>query len=215
MRCDASNAAEQERKRLLRAKMLARRKSMPQQLVREAGLAAQRRLMASSIWRQAHTVLLYAACRNELATELLLAELWRRGDTVLLPRCCRMQGQAQGEAGRLTGELELFRVLSREQLSPGAYGILEPDPASCPAFHGLSDETSVDLALLPGVAFDTHGGRLGYGGGYYDRLLAGGRLQGAWLAGFCYAWQLVEAVPRAPWDKPVHGVCTDKELLWI
>ncbi len=206
---DQKNQA-QPGKQELRRKLLARRKDMPLEEVEQRSQAAQKRLMQSHIWAEATTVLLYADCRNELRTNLLLAALWQRGAQALLPRCCRRSAD-EDPACSLTGELELAEVASSRQLTAGAYGIAEPDPELCPAVA----EASVDLAVLPGVAFDPTGGRLGYGGGYYDRLIASGRLKDTVLVGLAYAWQLVPKVPCEDWDLPVHGVCTDKELLWI
>jgi len=209
---DSDREGLRRRKERLRERMLARRRSMTEEEVRIASTAAQRRLLGTPQWHTARAVLLYMACRNELRTEMLLHELLQTGGRALMPRCCRAPADAPGGGpGALTGELELVEITHESQLAPGAFGIQEPDPCVCAAATDLE----VDLAVLPGLAFDIRGRRLGQGGGYYDRLLATGRLQGATLVGLCHAWQLVQDLPREPWDKNVHAVCTDRELLWI
>jgi len=66
------------------------------------------------------------------------------------------------------------------------------------------------------VAFDRRGFRLGYGGGFYDRYIAGlPRDTDVWLVGLAYGFQIVEQLPAQDWDKPVHGVCGEEALLWF
>jgi 5-formyltetrahydrofolate cyclo-ligase len=74
----------------------------------------------------------------------------------------------------------------------------------------VADISSVDLFIVPGVAFDRHGNRLGRGGGYYDRLLTSVR---APVIGLAYQCQIVSGLPRSQYDIPVHTVITEKETL--
>lgn len=181
----------------------------PEEVTR-GSVAAQQRLIESTLWSNAEVILLYAAHNNEVSTDLLLEVAWREERQVLLPRCRRLAPKNEGELGLLDGELELARVTRARDLCAGAYGIAEPDPVLCPALDGCA----IDLVVLPGVAFDRKGSRLGFGGGYYDRLLASGRLRDALLLGLAYDWQIKARVPCDPWDKPVQGICTDKEFIW-
>ena len=103
-------------------------------------------------------------------------------------------------------------------LRPGPYGIPEPAPDLCPwAF--LPGEAAgrfwPDLFLLPGVAFDLRGGRLGQGGGYYDRFLAGADLARSFLVGLAFSFQLKPRVPVDLWDIRVQALCTEKRWLII
>jgi 5-formyltetrahydrofolate cyclo-ligase len=95
-------------------------------------------------------------------------------------------------------------------LCAGRFGIPEPAPGApqgdCPA---------PDLIILPGLAFDRTGTRLGAGGGYYDRLLARPSYADIPRLGLAYAFQLVETLPREAWDLPVHAVCSEQGILWI
>ncbi len=184
----------------LRKAMLARRKALAPEAVLRAGRSANALLDTLPRWREAREVLVYLDFGGEVATGPVIEALLARGVRVLAPRC------RPGEAGVL--DVACLTCLS--ELSPGAYGILEPDPARCPALECVRP----DAALIPAVAFDLRGGRLGFGQGYYDRLLASPGFEHTFLAGLAHAFQVVEALPLDPWDRPVHAVVTEKEILW-
>ncbi|WP_270165934.1 5-formyltetrahydrofolate cyclo-ligase [Paenibacillus sp. SYP-B4298] len=113
---------------------------------------------------QASTVLVYISFRSEVDTMPLIQGAWKRGIEVAAPRCMLP-----------SREMELYRITSLSELRQGAYGIMEPDPKLA---WRWPPERIPDVVLVPGLAFSKEGGRLGYGGGYYDRyyskLLAGG-----------------------------------------
>ena len=77
-----------------------------------------------------------------------------------------------------------------------------------------SPPAAPDIIIVPGVAFDANGTRLGMGGGYYDRLLALPRYADSLRLGLAYSFQLVDSLPRQTWDVPVHAVCTELGILW-
>ncbi len=93
-----------------------------------------------------------------------------------------------------------------ERLVEGAFGILEPEVADVPLCE-------IDVFLVPGVAYDLEGFRLGYGGGYYDRLIAG-KLPHQLFVGVAFEFQLVEELPRDGWDVPVDVVLTDASCVY-
>ncbi|MBO9607873.1 MAG: 5-formyltetrahydrofolate cyclo-ligase [Paenibacillaceae bacterium] len=140
-------------------------------------------------------VLAYAAFGGEADVADALAWCWRRGVQVALPA-----------AAPQSHRLELRLVRGWGDVAPGAYGIAEPLPACEPL-----PDAALACIIVPGVAFDRHGGRLGYGGGYYDRLLE--RLAAAnvspYLLAAAYELQLVEEVPTEPHDRPMHAIATE------
>jgi len=94
-----------------------------------------------------------------------------------------------------------------EMLKQGVYGIWEPDPEKAvPA-----DVEKLDVVLVPGVAFDRSGGRMGYGGGYYDRFLAG-LMHRPFLLGIGFSMQVVDHVPLEPHDIPLDALVTEEGL---
>ena len=113
---------------------------------------------------------------------------------VFLPRC-------NGNS------LDICRITALTQLEKGAFDVLEP-MKQCP----LAGIEEMDLVLVPGLAFDEMGYRLGYGKGYYDRLLEGTKIQ---TLGILYAAQLVQALPRMPHDQPVKALCSEMGIKYI
>ena len=186
-------------------------------------LKAQRRLMEWPLWKSARSVALYVGVRGELGTRALLEAAWQDGKVVWLPRVRRAE----------PGLMDFVACTGMDQLRPGPLGLLEPNdslpgfgpqaaggtacgsvPASGPASaHRLAPDLAPDLALLPGVAFDLAGGRLGYGGGYYDRFLEKGFA--CPRVGLCFEFQLVESLPLAPWDQRVNHICTEERILCL
>jgi 5-formyltetrahydrofolate cyclo-ligase len=144
-------------------------------------------------WTEAETVLLYvSAFPEEIRTAPMLTIAYEQGKRVVLPRVDRVERR-----------LRLHRVadFSRE-LTPGVLGIPEPLP-SLPEVPA----NSVDWALVPGIAFDDDGYRLGRGAGHYDRLLPAMRPD-------CICWalalncQIVPRLPVEPHDVPIEGIKT-------
>jgi len=90
----------------------------------------------------------------------------------------------------------------------GAYGIWEPD-ANAP----ILEPAEVDLILVPSVACDRHGYRLGYGGGYYDRLLSSSEWASQLTIGIVFEFAFLPQLPSDIWDQPLSGVCTEMGLI--
>ncbi len=179
-------------KAALRRAMRARREAISPEEARAAGEAALPLLIRTACWRDAKVVMGYAAVRGELDVFPLMEAAWAEGKTVLFPRC-------------ESRSLSALAVSDRASLVSGMHGIPEPDGACPPVSPG-----AIDLVLVPGLAFDRAGGRLGQGAGYYDRFLAGTR---ALRVGVGYAWQVQDRVPTAPWDQPLDALLTPEEIV--
>ena len=105
---------------------------------------------------------------------------------------------------RVAGEELMFHwVNGRDKLLPGKFGIREPSPDAPPAGNGF------DLLLVPGLAFDLRGGRLGRGRGYYDRFLAGA---GGIRVGVCFEDQIADGVPSGPDDRRMDFLVTPSAI---
>lgn len=108
--------------------------------------------------------------------------------------------------------LELFHLEDWSELQPSRFGLLEPRPELRTSARQVAP-AAIDLFLVPGLAFDRQGNRLGYGKGYYDRLLKQ-RSSDSLAVALAFSEQLVPSVPvAAEWDVPVDFIITDRELL--
>jgi len=197
-------AISTEEKGALRVRMLAHRAMLPPEEAAWRGKSAQNHVLASPHWVKAQTVVLYMPIRGEMDTGLLRSLALAEGKRVLLPRCV---------AGR-RGELELVACKDAAELTLGSHGILEP-LSVLPAIDLDDPKQAPHLLIAPCLAVDRQGCRLGYGGGYYDRLLRRPALQTSLCIGLIYALQFAPALPMESWDARLHGVCTEKGLVWF
>lgn len=178
----------EEERAALRREMRQRRRALDAVRQREASLAVCGHLAALPCFGQARTVMAYMACGGEISLLPLLERLLAGGRTLALPRC-------EGP-GRMTARL----VRSLHALIPGEYGIPAPG-ADCPV---LAAE-EIDLILVPGTAFGRDGGRIGQGGGYYDRFLP---RTDALRVGVCHDFALLERVPAQAHDQKMDLIVT-------
>ena len=185
----------------LRKMLLARRAALPPEEAARLSRLIQEHILASQIWQKARQVVLYSAIRNEVDLGLLFADALAGGKQALFPRC--LPGKA--------GIMELAACPGLEAMRPGIFGILEPNPAICPALSGA--DLHPDIVVMPGVGFDRHGGRLGYGAGYYDRILTGPEFKAAYLVGAAYTLQLVDSVYPDPWDQRLDAVAVEDGII--
>lgn len=167
-------------------------------------LAASRRiferLVALPGFGDRRTILFYLDARDEVRTQFALADQLARPVRVVIPWCTPAR------------ELALFWLRDLSELSPGAFGILEPRSELRLLSDRCIQPSEVDLVLVPGVAFDESGGRLGHGQGYYDKLLAGVRPQ-CHRVGLAFESQIVPHVPREPHDIPMHDILTERRSI--
>lgn len=154
-------------------------------------------LLALPEYRRARVVMAYMSMGAEFETEAFVQRVLADGKRLVLPRVNR------GER-----RLDLFAVSDLEAgLAPGVWGILEPLPERCATVAA----TAVDFVLVPGLGFDGDGGRLGYGGGFYDRLLVA--MTTATRVAAAFSAQVVDAVPMTAHDQRVELVVTEDGLL--
>lgn len=206
-------------KSALRKEIIARRKALPAEEMTELSCRAQERLMRDPAWAKAQNIAMYVPMRKETDTNLLMDAAWAAGKNVFFPRV----------HASIKGVMHFCQCTSRADLEPGVFGIMEPDLSKTKKclFAGMETPTPQedyrtglpwpDLVLMAGVAFDRQGHRLGYGGGYYDRFMekaAQNNASSVFLA-FAYDFQIMDSIPYERWDKPVHGYCTEKELVWL
>ena len=114
-------------------------------------------ITALDIYEAADVILGYYSTRNEVYLDTLFIDAIEKGKQVYLPKVVSKT------------EMRFFRYEKEEDLAPGSFGIMEPCTEE--SFEVTDDEERSILMIVPGVAFDSEGNRLGYGGGYYDRYI--------------------------------------------
>lgn len=159
--------------------------------------AVARRLAELSAWRDADWVLVYHSTPQELSTRPVLQLAREAKKKVALPRC---------DHG--THTLDFLEYGGEEMLLPGRMGLLEPDPARCPP----ATPTERSLCVVPALAADRWGNRLGYGGGWYDRFLAG--FPGVSALLIWDRW-LLEELPAEAHDQRLDWVVTASESVLV
>ncbi|MCZ6784720.1 MAG: 5-formyltetrahydrofolate cyclo-ligase [Proteobacteria bacterium] len=184
-----------ERKRALRRQMAPLRRALSAAESAAVGAAAATLVVATPEFARARVVALYAARSDEVSTRRLYEELRRVRKRWVVPRCTD------------TG-LEFAATGDWDDLRPGRYGVLEP-----PAEAEAVELGPGDLVIVPGVAFDARGGRLGRGRGYYDRTFPPGRAASPILFGLAASFQIVDEVPAGPADRGMDAVVTERGLI--
>ena len=164
--------------------------SLPERLASEYGRAIRERLCALDVYRSASAILVYLSTKdNEADTLGVVHAEWARGRDVLVPVMA---------PGR---RLEWSRIDGLADLTPGHFGLLEPRPERLRLMVPPADS----VCLVPGIVFNRQGYRIGYGGGYYDRFLAG--YPGTSI-GLAYEGQRAEFA-HEPHDVPVQYIVTE------
>ena len=186
-------------RRALRAEMRRRRRAISEHERARMAEALARHLGASLRVRRARRVACYLSNDGEIDLGPVMDFLRGNGRQVLLPA--------------LHGSGLWFLPYDRHTpLAPNRFGIPEPDVAA----HTRRRARELDLVLVPLVAFDATGNRLGMGGGFYDRTFSYLRSRAFWkkplLIGVAYEFQRFEALPSRPWDVRLRGVATEKRL---
>ena len=183
-------------KATVRQEVLTRRSALgPEEVRRKSALIAHN-LERLAEYRNATAVLFYLSKNNEVQTDEMISAAYRSGKKVYVP----VTGPDELKVSELPG-LDI-------EFDLGPYGIREP----APKFLKFVSPEALDLVILPGVAFDARGGRIGYGKGYFDRLL--GRLAANTVrVGVAYEFQVLETVPQAATDVAVQKIVTENSIL--
>ncbi len=174
----------------IRTALLRRREQLDCHEVERLGAVAQARLLELPAFQDAETLALYSPIRNEVATGRVLAAALAVGKRVCYP--CVLEDR-----------LHFFQVVSDAELRVGCFGVCEPDRRA-PEI----DPSQIEFLLVPGVAFDRRGFRLGYGRGYFDRMLCNGCFGGI-SVGFGYDFQVLDRLPEEAHDQRVSLLVTD------
>ena len=178
----------------IRHLIVKKRLALSEDEVSEKGLAIQQRFLDTSLYQDASIIALYSSFRGEVVTDLILGTAFGDGKGVVMPRI-----------NPRDFSMIFFSISGKDALVEVEYGFKEP-------LNGEVCETpDIDLFIVPGVAYDTEGNRLGLGKGYYDRVLAD--VETRRIVALAYEFQLTDSVPAFSHDMAVGYVVTEERLI--
>lgn len=184
-----------ERKSEIREKYLKFRENIPAEERKKAEERIVARLIESSLFRDSRCIYIYVSFRDEADTRRIIVEALRQKKRVAAPR---VRGKHM---------MEFCFVKSMADLRPGVFGIPEPGPWCPKAPHPGEDI----LMVMPGIAFDRTGTRIGYGGGFYDAYLE--KDVKCTCAALAFSGQITEELPADSHDVRVRYIFTDREMI--
>ena len=187
----------QEVKVRLRQELKSSRDSLSPAQREASAIAAEAKIIHLPVWQNAKVVCLYASFQGELPTTQLLQNLLSSDKRCVLPKV------------NSEGQPELYEIKSFQDLELSSLEILEPK-INCPRIN----PTKIDFFLVPGIGFDRRGNRLGHGSGFYDRLLSQAN-PNAFLLGYGYDFQVVDAIPHEAHDMVMHAMATPSQIIYI
>ena len=188
---------DMETKKEIRKRILEQRDALAVEEVNAKSTAIFERLYSLSQYGNAKVILAYMDYRNEVMTGEFIKRCMRDGKRVALPKV---------EPGNALSIYEISGI--ERDTSAGFKGIQEPDGA---VLNRL-DPVEIDMAVIPGVAFDLCRNRIGYGAGYYDRLLPSLRSD-CTKAGVAYGFQLVDTIPTGRFDIHMDIIITENGII--
>jgi len=180
----------------IRKRILQARNAMTPEEIAAGSLAIVKRLVDLEEIRRASTLMVYLGFGSEVITDDLILWSWGEGKRIVVPLCCPE-----------SRELTACRIDGFDELESGHYGIREPKAG----FLRPVPRGEIETVVVPAVAFDRRGYRVGYGGGYYDRFLP--EAPQAARIGAAFAHQIVAEIPADPHDVTVDRIVTEAEII--
>ncbi|MFZ3072946.1 MAG: 5-formyltetrahydrofolate cyclo-ligase [Thermodesulfobacteriota bacterium] len=184
-----------EEKRRLRAIMLERRLKVPFEEVFELSRRVQENFISTPEFKDSKRIALYASFRNEVLTDDILTAAVKERKEVFFPKLLGPD------------KIAFFAVRAKTELVQGSHDIPEPV-----RFGREENAATFDLMVAPGVVFDENGGRIGYGKGYYDRILSEARCRAVALA---FDFQVITKVPSEEHDMTVDAIVTERRIIRV
>lgn len=155
-------------------------------------------LSSSSFYKKSNIIFTYVSFKNEVNTHNIIEYSLSVGKIVCVPYIISKENG-----------MKAVQIKSMNDLKIGKYNILEPKNSEISI-----EPKNIDLVIVPGLGFDSLGGRLGFGGGYYDRFMKkiGNK---ALKYGLAYSFQIVDKVPVDIWDVNLNGVVTENKIITV
>ncbi|MDP7637021.1 MAG: 5-formyltetrahydrofolate cyclo-ligase [Phycisphaerae bacterium] len=184
-------------KKQIRSEIMQTLATMSAEASAKASQAACKQLIGQREFADAGTVMIFLPMPGEIDARRIARDAWAAGKRVAVPKV----------AAGAQGLMEAIEIHSLEaDLAVNRWGIHEPTS------NRPLGTNELDLIVVPGLAYDQYGNRLGRGGGYYDRFIKRAP-DGIRLCGLAFARQLLDELPTNPYDQPVHMLATETDFL--
>lgn len=180
----------------IRKSVIEKRDSITIDIKKEWDECILKKLIDSKSYKDSLVLFTFVSFGSEVDTHKIISYALNDGKIVYVPK---IKSKDKG--------IEIFRINTLSDLKPGYFNILEP-LENCP----VGNIKDIDLILIPGIAFDRNGGRIGYGAGFYDRFLTNINSAVPKLA-LAYQFQILGEVPMTELDVKVGGIISNKELI--
>jgi 5-formyltetrahydrofolate cyclo-ligase len=184
-------------KKMLRKSILKKRNSLSKSEIKEKSEIIKNLILNLNDFKKAKTTLFYISYGSEVFTHDLIIDCLKSDKNVVVPKTLIEEKK-----------INISRLTDWSHLNIGAYNILEPKRQY---FHEV-DFGSLDLILIPGVAFDINGNRIGHGNGYYDRFLK--KIHNSTYIGLAYDFQIVDSIPAESHDILLDMIITEKRVIY-
>lgn len=185
------------RKQDIRKIIKRKREEIDKQIKKELDLRIMNNFFNSDYINKSNVIFIYVNMESEINTVDIITRLLNMGKRVAVPKVL------PGNKEMVALEIKSLSDLNES----GAFGILEPDITK----KDVGDE--VDLIILPGLAFDKRGYRIGYGGGFYDRFLQ--RYNNVKRVSLCYNFQIIENIPEEDFDEAIDIIITEDKIIRV
>lgn len=182
-------------KKDLRELIYSRRHEMDDEIKKQWDATILHKILKSEFYKNAEVIFTYVSFQGEVDTIKIIETALSEGKTLCVPKVI---SKKEG--------MEAYKITSLADLERSSYGILEPKDES-----QLISPLDIDLLIMPGVAFDKNNGRIGYGGGFYDRYLK--RIDpGAHKIALAYDFQIFDEIPMDEFDERVDFIITNESM---
>lgn len=181
-------------KKILRKEIQERLQTLPKEIYEHRSYTIAQKIFKDPLWQSAQSIGITISSPPEVDTFQIIRKAWDEGKQIVIPKCLPKERKMN------------FRKLERfDQLESVYSGLLEPIESKT----DLVEPSDIDLLIVPGIAFDSEGFRMGFGGGYYDRFLQSFKGNTVSLA---FQEQIVSNLPREDHDIPVEKIITDETI---
>ena len=186
-----------QNKKSIRKFILEKREQVPANIRNQWDESIFNLLINSEVYKNATVIFIFVSYNSEVNTHKIIEHALKNSKTIYVPKIT--------SKGQL---MEVFEIKSLKDLKIGYFGILEPQE-TCP----IGDQNKIDLILMPGVAFDRQGGRVGYGKGFYDKFLDKMDKKVDKIA-LAYDFQILDSVPIDEFDVKINGFITNNGITY-